>query len=97
MLDLSQSSFRMVYPALCAHFGLRIQGACGPKFWRDNLLAVMEDLRERGQDISVNTRRRVVRIGDHEYPMNGSRSGEERPRPTGNGAAGRMYRRGGLE
>jgi hypothetical protein len=83
MLDLSASTFRAVFPVLAAHHGLQIYGVSGPKFRRENLLSVMERLRERGLNIAVDKGRGVIRVGESEFPITSSRtgcSGRGRPR-----------------
>jgi hypothetical protein len=75
MVDVSESTWRAIWPVLAAHHGLRVVGLAGPKFRRDNVLAVIDRLRERGLNIAVDKGRGIVRIGADEFPVGSSRSG----------------------
>ena len=83
MLDLSESTFRAAWPILAARHGLQVIGFSGPKFLRVNVLDVITHLADKGLDIRVDHARRMVCVGDDEYPIRSSRSGKTgRGRPT---------------
>jgi len=82
MLDISESTFRAIFPVLAARHGLRILGLSGPKFLRSNVVEVMERLTDKGLDISVDHAARLVRIGGEEFRITSTRSGKSgRGRP----------------
>jgi hypothetical protein len=82
-LDVSESTFRAIYPHLAARHGLKILGLCGPKFSRSNLMDVIERLAEHGLDIVIDKAAGVVRIGGEEYRIRSTRSGKSgRGRPV---------------
>lgn len=78
MLDISPSTFRVLWPVLAAKFGLRIVGLSGPKFSRTNLLGVIDGLADQGLDLRVDKSAGVVCVGGDEYPITSSRSGKSR-------------------
>jgi hypothetical protein len=83
MLDLSESTFRAIFPALAAKYGLRVVGLGGPKFFRSNVIEVINRLAERGLDITIDKTAGVVRIGGEEYQIGSTRTGKSgRGRPT---------------
>lgn len=85
LLDVSESTFRALFPVLAARHGLKVVGFCGPKFSRANLLDVIAHLAERGLDVQVNMARRIVAIGGEEIRIKSTRSGKSgRGRPSQN-------------
>ncbi len=76
MLDLSEGTFRAMYPVLAADYGLKVYGVSGPKFRRDNVLGVAERLRAEGLDLAVDKSQGVVRVGNNVYPIGNGRSGK---------------------
>lgn len=78
MLDMSESSFRLVWPILSAHFGLPVHGLAGPKFRRDQLLRVVRKLTENGLSVRLDVPAGLVWIGDTSYPIRSSASGHSR-------------------
>lgn len=78
MLDVSESTFRIIWPILAAHHGLMVSGVAGPKFARGNLLAVLASLADKGLDIRLDKASGVVWIGSRSYPITSSRSGHSR-------------------
>ena len=93
LLDISESTFRAIWPVLAARHGLRIVGLCGPKFPRADLLGVLDKLAERGLDIVVDKAARVVRMGSEEFPIGSSRTGKSaRGRPSAATARGEAER-----
>jgi hypothetical protein len=86
LLDISESTFRSIFPILAARYGLRVYGLSGPKFRRDNLLGVIESLAERQSDVVVDKAGGTVRIGADVYPIRSTRSGKSgRGRPASGG------------
>ena len=84
MLDLSESTWRAVYPILAARYGLKIIGLAGPKFHRADVLAVVDRLADAGLDISIDKAARKVRIGSEDFTITTSSTGKSgRGRPPG--------------
>jgi hypothetical protein len=82
MLDVSESTFRAIYPVLAAKYSLRVHGLGGPKFGRANLLEVVERLADRGLDVVIDKSAGVVRIGVDVYKIGSTRTGKSgRGRP----------------
>jgi len=83
MLDVSESTFRAIFPVLAARHGLKVVGFGGPKFSRANLLDVIGRLSERELDIQVDKAGGKVRIGGEAFPIKSTRSGKSgRGRPV---------------
>ena len=78
MLDVSESTFRLIWPILAAHHGLKVSGVAGPKFARGNLLGVFDRLAEKGLDIRLDKAEGLVWIGDTPHPITSSASGHSR-------------------
>jgi len=83
MLDVSESTFRAIFPVLAARHGLKVVGFGGPKFSRSNLLDVIDRLADCELDIQVDKAGGIVRIGGEAFPIKSTRSGKSgRGRPA---------------
>lgn len=78
MLDMSPSTWRVVWPILAARHGLKVYRLGGVKFQRANVLEVVDRLADLGLDITVDKAAGVVRIGQEEFPI-GPRGAEKQP------------------
>ncbi len=76
LLDVAPGTFRLIYPALVAHCGLKLYDLCGPRFDVSNLLQVAKAVGARG--LHLDRAAGVVRVGDSHYPISSSPEGRRR-------------------
>ena len=72
LLDMAPSTWRYLYPTLAAYYGLKVYIVCGTRFRRENVLAVMDKLENKGLEVKVYKEKREVHIGDEIYHTTGA-------------------------
>ena len=68
-LDVHRGSAAMLVTVLSAHFGLKIHPLSAGRIRPAELLAALGRAMRGGRQIQLHTHRRIIRIGDREYPV----------------------------